>query len=131
MTRHLLIFAACFLVGAALTAAVRTIGHDAYKEPQGGHPTAPAAAPAPAPAPEAPSAVPADPHAGHAAMPPADATPVNSICAICGMAVNPKLPTAVYQGKVIGFGCKTCPPQFAKNPDRYGPAALKNQVVEE
>jgi YHS domain-containing protein len=62
---------------------------------------------------------------------PAAGAPVNTICAICGMPVNPKLPTATYQGKTIGFGCKACPPKFAAEPDRYGPAALKNQVVEE
>ncbi len=66
-------------------------------------------------------------------MPTAPVTdaPVNTICAICGMPVNPKLPTATYQGKTIGFGCKACPPKFAAEPERYGPAALKNQVVEE
>jgi hypothetical protein len=47
------------------------------------------------------------------------------------MPVDPTLPTAIYQGKTIGFGCKACPPMFAAEPERYGPAALKNQVVEE
>lgn len=47
------------------------------------------------------------------------------------MKVNPKLGTALYQGKVIGFGCKTCPAKFAADPDRYGPAAIAGQVVEE
>jgi YHS domain-containing protein len=154
MTRHLIIFAACFLIGAVVTAAIRTVRHNAYEGHQGAHTVAPAstvdphaghtgAATPPAapdshaghggPAPVAPAATPAaDPHAGHA-MPAAPATgvPVNTICAICGMPVNPKLPTATYQGKTIGFGCKACPPKFAAEPERYGPAALKNQVVEE
>lgn len=120
MTRHILIFAVCFLLGAAIMAAIRAAGHHAY------------ASPPEAPAPAAPMpAVPADPHAGHAAAPAPSGPPVNTVCAICGMAVNPKLPTAVYQGKVIGFGCSACPPRFAKDPDRYGPSALKNQIVEE
>lgn len=154
MTRHLLIFAACFLLGAAVTAAIRTVRHQAYEGHQGSHTVAPAttvdphaghakaemssAAPDPhaghgGSAPAAPAATPeADPHAGHA-MPSMSAAeaPVNTICAICGMPVNPKLPTAVYQGKTIGFGCKACPAKFAAEPERYGPAALKNQMVEE
>lgn len=130
MTRHLIIFAACFLLGAGVTAAIRTVRHNAYEGHQGSHTVASAttvdAQARQAAPPEA------DPHAGHA-MPgaPAAGVPVNSICAICAMPVNPKLPTATYQGKTIGFGCKACPPKFAAEPERYGPAALKNQVVEE
>jgi hypothetical protein len=140
MTRHLIIFAACFLAGAAVTAAIRTARHHAYEVHQGTHTVAPAGTVDP----HAGHAVPAapaasDPHAGHgaaaiatpAADPHAAAAPVNTVCAICGMPVNPKLPTATYQGRTIGFGCKACPPRFAAEPDRYGPAALKNQVVEE
>lgn len=138
MTRHLIIFAACFLIGAVATAAFRTVRHNAYEGHQGSHTVAPASTVDPqpgngVPASAAPAAMEvADPHAGHA-MPvaPAGGTPVNTICALCGMPVNPKLPTATYQGKTIGFGCKACPPKFAAEPERYGPAALKNQVVEE
>lgn len=86
----------------------------------------------------------ADPHASHQNATPATsetesapassattaAVPVNSICAICGMEVDPDLPTAEYQGKTIGFGCKACPPKFKANPDKYGPAYLRNEVVE-
>jgi YHS domain-containing protein len=46
------------------------------------------------------------------------------------MEVDPDLPTAEYQGKTIGFGCKACPPKFKANPDNYGPAYLRNEVVE-
>lgn len=119
MTRHLVIFAACFLLGAAATAAVRTARHQPYQE----MPAAPAAPSAPAPAP-VPAPVPA-------AVAPTAAAPVNTICAICAMPVDPKVPTATYQGKVIGFGCRACPPKFAAKPDLYGPAALQNRVVEE
>ncbi len=112
---QLITFIVTFVAGAIVALAVRSARHEPY------------AAPAPAPA------QPADPHAGHAQaapVPPADAVPVNTVCAICGMPVDPKLPTALYQGKVIGFGCKRCPSEFASNPDVYGPAALANQVVE-
>lgn len=169
MIRHLLIFAACFALGAVAVTVVRTIAHRPYAAdtatPQGNPQPAPApaadphaghaATPAPAADPHgghaatpAPTADPhaghaatpaptADPHAGHAAAPPsaaappADAKPVNTVCALCGMPVNPKLGTAVYKGKVIGFGCKSCPEEFRKDPDRYGPAFLANQVIEE
>jgi YHS domain-containing protein len=59
----------------------------------------------------------------------AGAQPVNTVCAICGMAVDPKLPTMEYQGKTIGFGCKMCAPKFKADPDRYGPAYLRNEVI--
>lgn len=83
-----------------------------------------------------PHAASADPHAGHAS--PASvaakagekAKTVNTVCAICGMDVDPGIPPADYKGHKIGFGCPACPPKFAKDPDRWGPAALKNQVVE-
>jgi YHS domain-containing protein len=55
--------------------------------------------------------------------------PVNTVCAICGMDVDPSLPTAEYQGKKIGFGCRMCPPKFKANPDRYGPSYLRNEVM--
>jgi len=74
------------------------------------------------------------PHAGHAATAsgaePAARKPVNTVCAICGMDVNPKIPTQEYQGKTIGFGCKMCPPKFTANPDRYGPSYLRNEVFQ-
>ena len=113
-------------------------------DPHAGH-----AAPAPAgdahnghdaPATPAPAAGEHTRHAGMA-MPTAPAQPasapaasataaVNTICAICGMPVDPKLGTIAYKGKLIGFGCKTCPPKFKADPEKYGEAALKNQVVE-
>ena len=55
--------------------------------------------------------------------------PVNDVCAICGMKVDPQLETLEYQGKTIGFGCKLCAPKFKADPDRYGPAYLKNEVI--
>lgn len=121
MTRHLLTFAGTFLVGALLALLARAALFDPYAGTADASPAAPAVAPA------------ADPHAGHARAsapaPAADAKPVNTVCAMCGMDVDPKLPTAVYQGKVIGFGCRMCPPKFAKDPDRWGPAYLRNEVV--
>lgn len=123
MTRHLIIFSACFLLGVALTAAIRTARHDAYDRHQGSPAAAPASTVAAHPGPDA--TAPAAPAA------PAAAKPVNTLCPICGMTVNPTLPFATYQGRAIGFGCKACPPKFAAEPERYGPAALKNQVVTE
>ena len=119
--KSVILFIVTFVVGAALALVVRTVRHQPYAEPAS---AAPAAASA------------ADPHAGHnqqaplAASPePKGATTVNSVCAICGMDVNPSIKTAVYQGKTIGFGCAACPGTFAKDPDRYGPAALRNEVL--
>lgn len=120
-TKNILTFLGTFVAGALLALVARAAlfnPHDA------------------APATTATAAVAtADSHAGHAAAPmaaksKAKAKPVNTVCAICGMDVDPALPTAEYKGQTIGFGCAACPPKFAKNPDRWGPAALKNQVVE-
>lgn len=110
-----LILLATFAVGAALALVARTALHDP-------HATSAAASAASEPAPAA------DPHAGHAA-PAAAATTVNTVCPICGMAVNPDLKPATYQGKLVGFGCAACPPRFAREPDRYGPSALRNEVA--
>ena len=115
MTRHLVIFAATFAIGAVIAVILRTGSH----RPYAGHslPPAPAAAPA--------AVTPPSAH-----QEPAKATAVNSICAICAMPVDPKLGTIMYKGRPIGFGCKACPPKFQAEPEKYGEAALKNQVVE-
>ena len=129
-------------------------GHPAKAEyaPMVSNPLAPTVTPAPGTVPAAASAQPAgkpapvatpstsDPHAGHGAVKtaatPTGATvaatadqPVNTVCAICGMDVDPKLPTLEYQGKKIGFGCKMCAPKFKADPDRYGPAYLRNEII--
>lgn len=142
MTRSILIFLGTFVAGAliALVARAAFFEPHAAKEanatgggdyaPMVGNTLAPAKAPAPATKPAA------DEHAGHratakdAAPAPAGGQPVNTVCAICGMEVDPKLPTATYQGKTIGFGCKLCPPKFAKDPDRWGPLYLRNETVQ-
>ena len=102
MNRNLIIFLCTFVAGSLVALVVRSAMHDPY--------AAPPAVAAPATA--------------------TDRTPVNTVCAICGMKVNPAIPTAEYQGKVIGFGCKQCPPKFAADPERYGPAYLANKVLE-
>ncbi len=131
MTRHLFIFFVCFLSGALITTVIRTRRHQPFAGSAGPQPmdhavSAPMSTQTPMPA-SAPSVMPA------ASMTdaPVSAIPVNTICAICGMPVNAALPTATYHGKVIGFGCKVCPEKFAKEPDKFGPAALVNRVVEE
>lgn len=109
--KSILLFLATFAIGAALALGTRTILHDPHAEP---------AAPA------------AEPHAGHAPTSPpspADAQPVNSLCAICGMEVDPDIKPASYQGKLVGFGCAACPAKFANEPDRYGPYALRNEIA--
>lgn len=110
--RHLAIFLILFAVGAGAAVVVRTAGR---------HPTpAPAATPAmTAPVADTGAATPAEAH---------PAT-VNSICPICAMPVDQALKTAEYRGKRIGFGCGACPATFAADPEKYGPAALANQVV--
>ena len=117
MIRHLSIFAATFAVGVVLAVVIRTAMY---------HPNAAATAPPMPVSTTTPVSVPAS-----APAPPSSAAAVNSICAICGMPVNPALGTAEYHGKRIGFGCSTCPAKFAANPDKYGPSALENKVVSE
>jgi hypothetical protein len=112
-----ILFLVTFLVGAALAFATRTALHKPYINPT------PQAAP-----PAAPATPAADPHAGHTSAA-APSSTVNTVCAICGMDVDPDIKPATYQGKLIGFGCAACPPKFAKDPDRYGPSALRNEVV--
>lgn len=132
MTRSLFIFLATFAVGAliALVARAALFAPHAHREANavGGGDYAPMVTNTLAPRDAA--ATPATPAAtASTAVASTDAKPVNTVCAICGMDVDPKLPTATYQGKTIGFGCKMCPPKFAKDPDRWGPMYLKNEVV--
>ena len=123
MTRHILIFLGTFVVGALIALLARaalfdpalaagevapatSAAGDAANGSASGHATAAAAAPSPA-----------------------KGKPVNTVCAICGMDVDPSLPTAEFQGKTIGFGCRMCPPKFKADPARYGPYYLRNEVV--
>lgn len=138
MKRHLAIFTSCFVLGAAAAFVARAALH----EPHTGRASATRDG-APAEAAAEPTAA-AENHEGHAgaaaaaavpapvaAKPAADQTPVNTICAICGMKVNSKIPNEIYQGKKVGFGCGACPAMFRADPDKYGPAALRNEVVED
>lgn len=140
MTRNIFLFLGTFVAGAVIALVVRAARFEATTDHEG-HPSAGGDyAPmvtntlAPQPAAATPAATPAaDPHASHdttaaAAVTDAD-KPVNTVCAICGMDVDPSLPTEKYQGKTIGFGCKMCPPKFRAEPDRYGPYYLRNEVV--
>lgn len=138
MIRHALIFLGTFAGGALLALVVRA----ALFDPHAGHGATPVRSPdyAPmvsnpltpaspaAPASHSPGNAPAASTAATPATAPA-ATTVNSVCAICGMQVDPTLPTLEYQGKTIGFGCKMCAPKFKADPDRYGPAYLRNEVL--
>jgi YHS domain-containing protein len=143
MTRSLFIFLGTFLAGATIALISRTARHDPHADPVGhpagggayapmvSNPLTPAKAGPADGASATTTPAPADPHANHGPRPDAAtaSTPVNTACAICGMPVDPSLPTATYQGKTIGFGCKTCRPLFEAEPDRYGPSYLKNEVL--
>ncbi len=158
MTRNIFIFIGMFVAGALIALVTRAAlfnphrgheGHPAKVEyaPMVSNPLTPAVTPAPATLPAQPSGkstptvTPStnDPHAGHGEMKtatpvatvaqPTVGQPVNTVCAICGMAVDPSLPTLEYQGKSIGFGCKMCAPKFKADPDRYGPAYLRNELI--
>ena len=152
MIRNLSLFLATFVVGAFVALVARAALFDPHPvaspvladrdhAPMVSNPLAPA----PAEAMPAAANSSRDPHAEHSrraeeahanhqdAPPPAEKKaekPVNTVCAICGMDVDPDLPTAQYQGKTIGFGCRMCPPKFKADPDRYGPYYLKNEVIE-
>jgi len=145
MKTHVFFFLAAFAIGTVGALAARSAWFKPYVDHTGHpatpdysqmvtNPSAPAAdphaghpAPAAPPPSAAPAPAPADPHAGHGAS----TTPatVNTVCAICGMDVDPTIKPATYQGKLVGFGCRMCPPKFAREPDRYGPSALENKVV--
>lgn len=141
MIRNIVIFLVTFAVGAVVALATRAALHEPHSEA-----TATAVADHSSMVDNA--LVPAEPatsdtkasiageasdHSAHAANATKSAAsspaPVNSVCAICGMEVDPKLPTAEYQGKTIGFGCRMCRPKFEANPDKYGPAYLRNEVI--
>ena len=139
MIRTLFVFIGTFVAGALIALVVRTARFQPHAE-SGGHPPTADYAPmvsnvlAPTPARAAPDAGPAKPATpelgvGQPAAAAAPGQTVNSVCAICGMPVDPRLPTIEYQGKTIGFGCRMCPPKFKAAPDRYGPFYLRNEVI--
>ena len=138
--KSIVTFLATFVLGALIALGARTALHD----PHAGHdtsgatttrgdytpmvkntPPVPAASPSPSNQPSTPAPAAADPHAGHTAA----KQPVNTVCAICGMKVDPSLTTMEYQGQTIGFGCKMCPPKFKADPDKYGPIYLRNEII--
>jgi hypothetical protein len=125
MVRHILWFLAAFAGGAILALGVRSALHR--------HEPVPAADAVPTPVAHVEPAAHAAPSPASPAAPlapaPAPRATVNSICALCGMDVDPSLPPAEWRGNLIGFGCAACPPRFARDPDRYGPAALENRVA--
>lgn len=142
MTRSFFVFLGTFTTGALIALVTRAALFEPHAtreaSPVGGGDYAQMVTNTLAPHNAAPVA---DPHAGHGpagAPAPIAATaapaqdgdkPVNTVCAMCGMDVDPKLPTATYQGRTIGFGCRMCLPRFNKDPDRWGPLYLRNEVV--
>ncbi len=148
MTRNIFIFLVTFIAGALIALVARAAlfkphaDHEGHPQAGGDYaamvsnPLVPAST-APAQSEAAPSTTVNSPkvgdsHANHDApsvQTAATGTPVNTVCAICGMDVDPTLPTVEYQGKTIGFGCKMCPAKFKADPERYGPLYLKNEVL--
>lgn len=132
MVRHIITFIATFSVGAVVAFATRAAMHQPHTEVTA-HTSAEHAAMVNNALTSQKAAAPAATgHEGHAtAAAPAQTpdAPVNTVCAICGMDVDPKVPTLEYQGKKIGFGCKMCPPKFKAEPDKYGPYYLRNEVI--
>ena len=43
----------------------------------------------------------------------------NTICPVMGRPVDPSVPTRTYNGRVIGFCCRGCPPMWDANPEGY------------
>ena len=132
MLKHALIFLSTFALAAVVTLAVRARMHDPHASAPS--PAAslaqegsmnPARTAEAAPAPAAPDNSANKP----AATPAATEAPVNTVCVICGMDVDPSIPPARYKDHLVGFGCRACPALFEANPDRYGPAALENKVI--
>jgi YHS domain-containing protein len=142
MTRNFFIFLGTFVLGAVIALVVRAAAfkpnadpatHASHSAnagdyaPQVSNPLAPSNASTSSKAAAAAGKTSAvDSHANHGA---AAGKSVNSVCAICGMDVDPSLPTLQYKGQTIGFGCKMCAPKFKADPDRYGPLYLKNETV--
>ena len=148
MIRHVFTFIAMFVVGALAAFATRAARHQPHQEVSA-HTSAEHAAMVSNPLTSQKPATPGagmnakgetmgakassapGPHEGHTMATPAAKAdgPVNTVCEICGMDVDPKLATLEYQGKKIGFGCKMCPPKFKAEPDKYGPYYLRNEVI--
>lgn len=140
MTRNIFLFLGTFVAGALIALAVRAAKFEPHAgreapvsvggeyAPMVNNALTPATGDAAKPAAGAHENH--GPTAGNTAKPAAEpGKPVNTVCAICGMEVDPTLPTAQYQGKTIGFGCRMCPPKFKAEPERWGPLYLKNEVA--
>lgn len=149
MTRNIFIFLATFVVGALAALVTRAAMFKPYSGHEGHPPpkeySAMVSNSLTAPSARAEDSMPQPDHSEHAQggakAPAADHSahgaesesspdkPVNTVCAICGMNVDPSVPTAKYQGKTIGFGCRMCPPKFKADPDKYGPYYLRNEKM--
>ncbi len=134
MTRNVFLFLGPFVVGALIALVARSAMFEPHSDASdvssnGGEYTSMVTNTLAPPSNTSPD----DPLSAHRASTPAPAAsagqPVNTVCAICGMDVDPSLPTVEYQGKTIGFGCRMCPPKFKADPDRWGPIYLRNEVA--
>jgi hypothetical protein len=139
LIRSVSVFLFAFLAGAAVALVARTVRHAPHAQaPEPPLVLEQAPMVSNALVPPVPPAAPPHEHAHASSHPHApvparseprtEARPVNTICAICGMDVDPSLPTEQYQGHTIGFGCRACPPKFRAEPDKYGPAYVRNEL---
>lgn len=145
MIKNILFFGAAFVVGSVIALALRATRHAPYEGmSQVAQPPSSLQMVANSPATAATGQHQAAGHTaardsagdstsedstGDFAADPRKGTVVNSVCPICGMDVDPSIPSAQYNGYLIGFGCRACPPTFSENPERYTSAALENAVV--
>jgi len=158
--KYILIFAICFLVGAAVAIGVRAVVHKPYAEatqvhdmaappgtptppasPSGagheghGQPSGPAPA-QPVPVPKAGEAKPeqGDQHIDHGKAPAKTGDPNaaigNTICPACGMEVDTELASIPTSHGLVGIACPPCIPKIKREPDRYGAAALENRKAQ-
>ena len=124
MLRQVLIFVIAVGAGALLTLAVRSALHRPYdvKIPELPALTLPPSTPG---ASEKKTSV--ETPVDHAAPP--LVKPVNTVCSLCGMDVDPEIPHAIFNGQTISFACLKCPPKFKQNPGLFGPYYLRNEKV--
>lgn len=143
MQKHALTFLAAFFVAALITLAVRSVRYDPYEQTPSVSDSTPHEksmvhnqSPTPSQSTHLNHNTPAPDiqHAEHSTNENFTASKqntsdekkvINTHCPICGMEVDPSLPPVEYQGKLIGLGCRACPPKFADDPKRWGEAALQ------
>ena len=124
MSRQLFMLVIAVGAGALLTLAVRSAWHRPYDAVihEGFAPTVPQ--PVSVGLEKKPTV---EPHTEYPAT--SLVKPVNTVCSLCGMDVDPEIPHAIFNGQTISFACLKCPPKFKQNPGLFGPYYLRNEKV--